>query len=201
MKGSLFATSVLAAATVAATAAPARAAEPKFYFQIKEVTAAPDVDAGVKSAASDALKAELASRPEWASDIGGTAPGQDRGALAAELTKRKLKGFDVTVRIENFKQEMKDPRPGGRLKQLAVNAKLVIIGATIPDGKLAFEGDGESGVEAEVSEKRMAADSANASKAALKSAVKQAVDEAVVKLGASPAAAPGGKKAAKKKKA
>src|SRR5580765_664135 len=104
MKGSLFATSVLAAATVAATAAPARAAEPKFYFQIKEVTAAPDVDAGVKSAASDALKAELASRPEWASDIGGTAPGQDRGALAAELTKRKLKGFDVTVRIENFKQ-------------------------------------------------------------------------------------------------
>jgi hypothetical protein len=31
----------------------------------------------------------------------------------------------VTVRIETFKQEMKDPRPGGRLKQLAVNVKLV----------------------------------------------------------------------------
>ena len=96
---------------------------------------------------------------------------------------------------------MKDPRPGGRLKQLAVNVKLVIIGATIPDEKMAFEGNGESSVEAEVSEKRMAADTANASKAALKSAVKQAVDEAVVKLGAPPAAAPGGKKPAKKKKA
>ena len=89
----------------------------------------------------------------------------------------------MTVRIETFKKEMKDPRPGGRLKQLAVNVKLMIIGATIPDAKLAFEGNGEAGVEAEVAEKRMAADSARASKAALKSAVKQAVEQAVVKLG------------------
>src|SRR5437763_1652262 len=82
MKGSLFATSLLAAATAVATAAvPARAAEPKFYFQIKEVTAAPDVEAGVKAAAVDALKAELASRPEWASDVGAAA-GPDRAALA-----------------------------------------------------------------------------------------------------------------------
>ncbi|HMF44284.1 MAG TPA: hypothetical protein VKQ32_26610 [Polyangia bacterium] len=205
MKGSLFATSLLAAATVLGAAMPAHAAaEPKFYFQIKEVTAAPGVDAAVKTAAVDALKAELASRPEWASDVGvpSSASGPDRAALAAELTKRKLRGFDVTVRLETFKQEMKDPRPGGRLKQLAVNVKLVIIGATIPDEKMAFEGNGEALVEAEVAEKRMAADSANASKAALKSAIKQAVDEAVVKLGANPAAAPGGgKKPAKKKKA
>jgi len=199
MKGSLFATSLLAAATAVGVATSARAAEPKFYFQIKEVTAAADVDAATKTAASDALKAELATRPEWASDVGAAAAGQDRAALGAELAKRNLRGFDVTLRIENFKQEMKDPRPGGRLKQLAVNVKLVIIGATIPDAKMAFEGNGESTVEAEVSEKRMAADSANASKAALKSAVKQAVDEAVVKLGASPAAGPGGKKPAKKK--
>ena len=90
----------------------------------------------------------------------GRGPGPDRSALAAELNKRKLRGFDVTVRIETFKKEMKDPRPGGRLKQLAVNVQLVVLGATIPDAKLAFEGSGEAGVEAEVSEKRMAADSA-----------------------------------------
>jgi len=105
------------------------------------------------------------------------------------------------VRIDNFKQEMKEPRPGGRMKQLAVNVKLTIIGATIPDAKFAFEGNGESGVEAEVAEKKMAADSARASKAALTSAIKQAVDEAVAKLSAKPAAGPGGgKKAAKKPK-
>src|SRR6478609_9975891 len=188
MKGALFATSLFAvAATVVATPA-AHAADPKYFFQIKEVTAGPDVDAGVKTAAADALKAELASRPEWASDI----QASDQTALVAELTKRKLRGFDVKVRIETFNQEMKDPRPGGRLKQLAVNVKLVIIGATIPDAKLAFEGIGEAGVEAEVSEKRMAADSAMASKAAMKSAVKQAVEQAVEKLGAKPAAAPTG---------
>jgi hypothetical protein len=195
MKGRLFATSLLAAAATVAAQAPAHAADPKYFFRIKEVTAAADVDAGVKTAATDALKSELASRPEWASDLKAT----DTTALAAELTERKLRGFDVTVRIESFKQEMKDPRPGGRLKQLAVQVKLVIIGATIPDAKFAFEGNGEAGVEAEVSEKRMPADSARASKAALQSAVKQAVEEAVVKLGAKPAAAPTAKKPAKKK--
>jgi hypothetical protein len=199
MKGSLFATSLLLVAMTVAVEAPARAAEPKFYFQIKEVTAAPDVDPAVKALAADALKAELAARPEWASDIGPTAaaPDPDRSTLVAELNKRKLRGFDVTVRMENFKQEMKDPRPGGRLKQLGVNVQLVIIGATIPDAKLAFEGHGEASVEAEVSEKKMAADSAMASKAALKSAVKQAVEQAVVKLGAVTPSA--GKKPAKKK--
>lgn len=195
MKGALFATSLLAAAATVAAASTVAAAEPKYFFQIKEVTAGPDVDAAVKTAAADALKAELASRPEWASDI----QASDPAALAAELNKRKLRGFEVTVRIENFKQEMKDPRPGGRLKQLAVNVKLVIIGATIPDAKMAFEGNGESGVEAEVAEKRMAADSERASTAAIKSAVKQAVEEVVIKLGAKPAAAPSGKKPAKKK--
>ncbi len=196
MKGSLFATSVLAVAMTVSAAPRARAAEPKYYFQIKEVTAAPEVDAGVKTTVADVLKAELASRPEWASDIGGSAAAGDRSALAAELTKRKLRGFDVTIRIDTFKKETMDPRPGGRLKQLAVNVKLTIIGATIPDGKFAFEGNGEAGVEAEVSEKKMAADTAMAQKAALKSAVKQAAEQAVVKLGAP---TPGGKKPAKKK--
>src|SRR3954463_4485602 len=198
MKGSLFATSLLAVGMTVAAQAPARAAEPKYYFQIKEVIAAPEVEAGVKTAAADVLKAELASRPEWASDIGAPAAGSDQSALAAELTRRKLRGFDVTVRIDTFKKEMMDPRPGGRLKQLAVNVKLTIIGATIPDAKFAFEGSGEAGVEAEVSEKKLAADTAMASKAALKSAVKQAVEQAVVKLGA-PTPGGAGKKPAKKK--
>ena len=195
MKGSLLATSLLAAAATVVAAPIAHAAEPKYFFQIKEVTAGPEVDAAVKTQAADALKAELASRPEWASDIHAADP----AALAADLTKRNLRGFEVKVRIESFKQEMKDPRPGGRMKQLAVNVKLVIIGATIPDAKMAFEGTGEAGVEAEVAEKRMAVDSERARKAAIQSAVKQAVEEAVIKLGAKPTPAPTAKKAAKKK--
>ena len=49
MKGSLFATSLLAIATMVAAAAPVRAARAKYYFQIKEVKAGPDVDAAVKA--------------------------------------------------------------------------------------------------------------------------------------------------------
>ena len=60
MKGALFSTSLMALAMTAAAATPVRAAEPKYYFKIKEVTAAPDVDAAVKTAAADTLKAELA---------------------------------------------------------------------------------------------------------------------------------------------
>ena len=78
--------------------------------------------------------------------------------------------------------------------------QLVIFGATIPDAKLAFEGDGEAGVEAEVSEKRIAAGQRRRPpKAALKSAVKQAVEQAVVKLGASRRRSATAKKPAKKK--
>src|SRR5436190_23383304 len=69
MKGWLFATSLLAFGMTVAGATAAHAADPKYYFQIKEVTAAADVDANVKTAAAEALKAELASRPEWATDI------------------------------------------------------------------------------------------------------------------------------------
>jgi hypothetical protein len=178
---------LLTGATVAgAVVAPARAAAPKFFFQLQEVKAGPEVDAALKTYAGQAVKDELAKRPEWESDIGpsgqGARPGQDRSALVAELKKRNLRGFDVTVRIESFKQELKDPRPGGRLKQLAVDVRLTVFGTTIPDAKLSFSGSGQSGVEAEVADKNMAKDSDDAGKDAIKDAIKQAIDQAVLKL-------------------
>src|SRR5450432_2208323 len=100
-------TLVLSAAVVATTVtAPATsilAATPKYYFQIQPVKAGPEVDADLKSFTAEAVKAELASRPEWASDIGPSgqaAPGSDRTALVSELKRRNLRGFDVTARIE-----------------------------------------------------------------------------------------------------
>lgn len=178
--------SLLAGAALAGGAPVARAAEPKYYFQVQDVKAGPEVDAALKTYAGQALKDELAKRPEWASDIGAAGekarPGQDRSALVAELKKRGLRGFDVTLRIENFKQEMKDPRPGGKLKQLAVDVRLTVFGTTIPDAKLAFSGSGQSGLEAEVADKSFARDSADAGRDAIKDSIKQAVDQAVLKL-------------------
>jgi hypothetical protein len=174
----------LTAMTLTETSALAAAA-PKYYFQLQPVKAGPEVDAALKAYTGEALKAELASRPEWASDIGAAgaaAPGSDRTALVSELKKRNLRGFDVTARIEKLKQEVKDPKPGARNKRLSVEIQLTVFGTTIPDAKLAFSGAGQSASEAEVSERRLAADTADTTKDVIKDAIKQAVDQAVFKL-------------------
>jgi hypothetical protein len=77
---------------------------------------------------------------------------------------------------------MKDPKPGGRLRQLAVSVRLSVFGTTIPDAKLAFSGEGEAGTEAEVVERKVASETVAATKDAIKDAIKQAVDQAVLKL-------------------
>jgi hypothetical protein len=200
MKTWLFAIAALAVATTAPVHA-AGAAEPKYYFQTQDVKAGPEVDAPLKAYAMEALKADLAARPEWASDIGpgiSARPGEDRSGLVAELKKRNLRGFDVTVRIETFKKEMKDPKPGGRLKRLAMEMKVSVVGTTIPEAKLAFNGTGEAGIEAEVAEARLAADTANVGKEVIKDAIKQAVDQAVLKL-SMPKSAPVNESRKKKK--
>jgi hypothetical protein len=193
---------VALAAALPVLAGPAAIAAPKYYFQLQPVKAGPEIDAATKAFAADALKAELASRPEWASDIGAAgqqAPGQDRSDLVAELKKRNLRGFDVTARIESLKQQLKDPKPGARNKQLAVEVDVTVFGTTIPDAKLAFSGEGQSGTEAEVAEKRLAADTADATRDVIKDAIKQAVDQAVLKL-ASGKSAPMNEKHKKKAK-
>ncbi len=178
-------TSLALAAALPLFVAQGAFAAPKYYFQLQPVKAGPEVDAATKAFAGDALKTELASRPEWASDVGAAGqqvPGQDRSDLVAELKRRSLRGFDVTARIETLKQQVKDPKPGARNKQLAVEVQLTVFGTTIPDAKLAFSGDGQSGTEAEVSERRLAADTAEATHDVIKDAIKQAVDQAVLKL-------------------
>jgi hypothetical protein len=199
MKAALF--GLLVAGAIGA-APEAQAAAPKYYFQLQDVKAGPEVDAALKTFAGEALTAELTARPEWATATTGECqPGAacipasaatpalgpdgkpaDRRALTEALKRQKLRGFDVTVRLEKLKQELKDPKPGGRLKQLAVGVHLSVFGTTIPDAKLAFSGEGEAGTEAEVTERRLPAETASATKDVIRDAIKQAVDQAVLKL-------------------
>jgi hypothetical protein len=170
------------------------AAAPKYFFQLREVKGGSEIDPALKSYAGEALRAELAARPEWASDIAADSP----DALLAELNKRKLRGFNVTVRFEEVHKEVKPPKPGGRLNQLAVNVRLTVFGTTVAEEKLAFSGDGEAGVGSEVSEKRMDAETASLTRDAIKDAVKQAVDQAVLKLSIGASSPHGGSKKKKK---
>ena len=168
------------ALAVVGLAPVALGAPPKYFFQLREVKGGPNIDPGLKAYAGEALKADLAARPEWASDVGN--PGADDAALLAELNRRKLRGFNVTVRFEDVRAEVKPPKPGGRLKQLSINVRLTVFGTTVAEEKLAFSGDGEAGLESEVSDKRVETETASLTKDAIKDAVKQAVDQAVLKL-------------------
>jgi hypothetical protein len=162
-------------------APPAGAAPPKprYYFHVRDVNASTTVDAPTLTVAREVLNQELARREEFTSEV---TAASDEAALVAELKRRKLQGFNVSLKLEDLRTEPKPPRPGGRLKQLAVAVKLSVFGATIPDAKLAFGGDGEALVEAEVVERRLPEETAALTRDALVQAVKLAVDQAVRKL-------------------
>jgi hypothetical protein len=170
----------LAVVSISAGWASARgAAAPRYYFELHKVEAAVPVNPDLKEFAAEALKAELASRPEWQADLG---VGADRGAIASELKRRKLSGFDLIVKIVQLKKEVKDPAPGARNHQLAVSIRLEVLGTAIPGDKIAFSGEGEAGAEAAVPERRLEDEATSMFKEAIKSAVQQAIDQAVVKL-------------------
>ena len=192
----LIAVAVAAMVLTALAAAPALAApRPKYYFELHEVESKVPLNADMRQFAGEALKAELASRPEWQSDLGVT----DRDAVVAELKKRKLSGFDLVVKIASMTKEVKEPNPGSRLRRLSVSVRLSVLGTTLPGEKMAFGGDGEAGAEGEVTERRLDSEAESMFKDAIKDAVKQAIDQAVLKLG-TPQAAPLNESKRKRKK-
>jgi hypothetical protein len=171
---------VLLSSPLAVPSAAAKgAAAPRFYFSVVDVKAEIPVDDAVRAQAKEVLAADLASRPEFTSDLGGASG----DALVAELARRHLKGFDVSMKLVALTHELQPPRPGGRLKQMAVSTKVSVFGTTIGEAKLAFGGDGEATEVAEVVERRLAEETKPIDHDVLVQAVRQAVDQAVGKLG------------------
>jgi hypothetical protein len=154
--------------------------KPKYYFKIVEVNVGKNGGPELAKSARDAFEKELQSRPEFTSELAGAG---DPAAELAELKKRGLKGFAMSLRLDHLKKDLKEPRPGGRLKQLAVDVKLSVFGTTLPGEKLAFSGEGEAVVEAEVVEARMEQEAKGLVEEVMPRALKQAVDQAVAKLG------------------
>jgi hypothetical protein len=170
----------------ATKAKPVRKTKPKYYFNIKEVNVGKNGDAKLVEMAREMLTNELESRPEFTSDLGG--PGDDAGIIA-ELKQRGLRGFKVSLRVDKLTKELKEPKPGGRLKQLSVDLKLSVFGTTFPGEKLAFSGEGSATVEAEIVERRLEEETPPLVQDVMAQALKQAVDQAVMKLSL-PQAAP-----------
>jgi len=161
------------------TIPPEQVKKPKYYFNIREVNVGKHGDQEIAKIARDCFEKELQSRAEFTSDLGGAS---EPAAELAELKRRGLKGFRMSLRLDKLTKDLKDPKPGGRMKQLAVDVKLSVFGTTFPGEKLAFSGEGEAVVEAEVVEARAEQEGLTLVKEVLPQAVKQAVDQAVAKL-------------------
>jgi hypothetical protein len=170
--------------------------KPKYYFKITEVNVGDHGDSSVAAMARELLEKELASRPEFTQDLGGVTGDE---AELEELQKRALLGFRVSLRLDQLDKDLVAPRPGGRLKQLAVQVKLSVFGTTFPGEKLAFGGDGEALLEAEVVESRLEKEEVPLVRDAMTQALKQAVDQTVAKLSL-PHAAPLNESKRKKKR-
>lgn len=162
----------------AAAAKGKRPARPRYYFAIGEIRSDQPVDEALRTAAKEVLVEDLAARPEFTADVG-EATGD---ALVAELKRRKLKGFSVGLKLVEISREPRPPRPGKRLPQLAVGVKVAVFGTTLEEKKLAFGGEGEAQVEAEIVAAREEQEAAALTRDALVQAVRQAVDQAVGKL-------------------
>ncbi len=162
-----------------ATSKAQAAKAPRFYFNVAEVRAETPADGEILTLARELLTKDLEGRPEFTNDVGGV-PGVE---LPAELARRKLLGWNVTMKLLSLTHEVKPPRTGRSLKQMAVGAKVSVFGTTIGEEKLAFGGDGEAILEAEVVERRLAEEQKELDRDALAQAIKQAVDQAVGKLG------------------
>jgi hypothetical protein len=151
----------------------------KYYFNISEINIGKFGDSKTVDEARELLKTELESRPEFTSDLGGAS---DTEAIIGEIKRRGLRGFRVSLRLDKLSKELKEPKPGGRLKQLAVELKLSVFGTTLPGEKLAFSGEGNAIVEAEIVEKRLEEEAVPLVHDVMAQAIKQAVDQAVMKL-------------------
>jgi len=170
--------------------------ELRYYFKITNITSP---DPKIIPLAKELLEKEVASRPEFAEDVG-TAESED--AKIAELQKQGMKGYQLSTRIASFKTEVKPPAPGRKDEQLSISVKLDIFGHTLPGGKLMFTGDGEAQLMGEFSERTKDKEQQKFIRTALGSALKQAVDTAMVKMSHASLSTEGpskGKKGKKKK--
>jgi hypothetical protein len=160
----------------ALAAAAERTVSPKYYFRVSNIHTQ---DPKIIPIAKELLEKEVASRPEFTMDLGNA---NSEDAEIAEMQKRGMKGFQVSMRISSLKKEIKPPKPGNRDEQMSIDVKLAVFGHTIPGNKIMFTGDGDASLMGEFSARLRDKEEERFTRTALESAIKQAVSTAVAKL-------------------
>jgi hypothetical protein len=186
---------------LAACAFSSTAIAQKYYVVVNGVDEATGVSSGISDEAKQLFIDELKRHDELTLEAPPGLPTEPR-ALDAALKERKLRAFEVTLKIQSVKRSVDPPPPGKQYRVLVRGVKLSVFGDTLPEKVMAIGGDGEAEVGEEVGRnddidvkgKKLLIECA-------KTAIKQAVDMTITKLNLAdkPGKASGAKKPKKKK--
>jgi hypothetical protein len=154
----------------------------RYIVRVRNVIEAPGVKSDFTDQAKELFIAELKKHDAFTFDWPKDLP-EDPDALVNALRKRKLRAFEVTLKIMDVKRAIDPPPPGKQYRVLTRGIKLSVFGDTLPDKVMAIGGDGDAQVAAEVG-KRDDLDKEGQSLLgdATKEAVRQAVEMTLAKL-------------------
>ena len=148
---------LLAALAFAGSTANAEAPKERYYFELKAVSAKPELKPEAVKMATPRVLAEVKKAFEHQPQIvaqleGAPDPKTDAEGYRAFLAKSHIAGaFNVTIEITDAVQQLtpKADKPG--VQQLEIRLALRMLGSHIPDDTLGFTGHGKAGVQQEVS--------------------------------------------------
>jgi hypothetical protein len=199
-------------AAVLHPAGAALAAGPRYFMKLGEVEFAagavkvnvPRGEGGAEGVAADAskstlddkagpmardfLREALAKRPEVTLELGASL--DDPAAVKAEVKRKNLRAYELTLRVLKQERSVKPPPAGKKFHLLEQNIRLSLVGVTFPEKLLALGGDGESTVQIEVGNPINERQESEVLTEALKDAIEQAVKQGMAKLIAGPPKAP-----------
>lgn len=138
--------------------------------------------------ARDFLREALAKRPEVTLELG--VPLDNPEAVKAEVKRKNLRAYELTLRVLRQERAIKPPPPGKSFRLLEQNIRLSLVGVTFPEKLLALGGDGESTVQIEVGNPVNERQESEVLTEALKDAIEQAVKQGMAKLAAGQAKPP-----------
>ncbi len=155
-------------------------AAPRYYIVVRDVEGPGPKDDPTVAMARQIFIQDLSQRPEVTLDPAGLPAGGP--ALAEELKKRRLRGYQVTLRLLNVGRALNTPPPGKPFRVLERSVKLTVVGSTLPGDLLALGGDGESTIQADVGPRISEKQERDLLSDALHDAIGQAVAQALRKL-------------------
>jgi hypothetical protein len=148
---------LLATLVFARSTAYAEAAKERYYFELKAITAKPELKPEAVKMATPRVLAEVKKafehQPQIVANLEGAPdPKIDPDGYRAFLAKSHIAGaFNVNIEITDAVQLLtpKTDKPGAQ--ELEIRLALRMLGTHIPDDTLGFTGHGKAGVQQEVS--------------------------------------------------